>query len=135
VSRIVEYWSNPRKLVLHDNNGEIQRFDFDPDSIEDLMYDVAVAPGSSAGVDKDVINSWAFRLHERGVIDNEGLVESLEGLPFKASLLKKVRESNEQTAMLEQLAAENEELKLMLQQVQGAQPEQPPQPAAPVRAV
>ena len=118
-SRIVKYWSNSRKLLVHDQNGELQRFDFEPEHVEDLQYDVIAVPGSTAGMDKDLIFSKAFQMLKIGIIDPVTFVEMVD-LPFKASVLKKVKENNDKDAMIQQLGAENAELKALLEEMDAA---------------
>lgn len=124
-SRIVKYWTNSRKVLLMDKNGELKRFDFEPDKIEDLKFDLMVTQDSLAGMDKGMLFSHNFQLLQAGVMDPVTFVESTDGLPNRAHLLKKVKENNDKDALIQQIAGENEELKAMVEELTGESLEQP----------
>lgn len=131
-SRIVKYWSNARKLLLFDGNGEIKRFDFDPERIEDLRFDVLIVPGSTVGMSPDMIFSQNFALLKAGVLDPMTFAESTP-LPNKTQIIKKMKESQDTQATLQSLMAENEELKAMIEQLQP--PQSAPAAQPPLTAV
>jgi len=133
VSRIIKYWKEKRMLRVFDDNGKITGVQFDPEKVNNFKFDLRVTPGTTFGVSKEAILETTGNLFDKGVLDPETFV-ILNDLPFKNTIISKIRERDELQANAEALAQENELLKQQLTQLTGGQPapaptEGQPQPA------
>lgn len=139
-TRIVNHWTVERKLRVYDRNGQIQFIEFDPSKVQQLKYDIRTVPGSTAGLDKESIFTVMKELLTGGAIDVQTFFETTD-LPFKATLMERAQERDELTQQAQQLALENEELKLQVEEVLGLAEGtdqdvgQPPQEVAPPQIV
>jgi len=113
-SRILKYWSSERQLRIYDKNGQIKRIDFDPERLQELKYDVKMAPGSVAGLDKESIFAVAKELFLAQAIDAKTLVEMTD-LPYKNHILENIAARDQMRQQLEQATLQNEELKAQVQ--------------------
>ena len=112
-SRIVKYWTVERKLRVYDKEGTLQYVNFDPEKLTDLAYDVRMAPGSTAGLDKETIFTLMQGLLERGLITPKTFFHVTD-VPYKIKILEDLEQSDQEKQMLEQLMLENQELKNQL---------------------
>jgi hypothetical protein len=134
LSRILKYWSTTRILKVYDDNGKITTFEFRPEDMADLKFEVRVSPGTTFGVSKEVILEQTQQLLAQGILDPETFV-ILNDLPFKNTILSKIQERDQLRQQAEGLAAENEQLKLQMAELTGQAPTQPapvPQAVEPV---
>jgi len=129
-SRIVKYWNTERILKVFDDNQQVTTEVFNPDEMSDLKYEVRMSPGTTFGLSKEVILEQSQNLLAQGIIDAETFV-ILNDLPFKSTILNKIRERDEMRMQLEALAGENEQLKAQLGasagQIEGQPSETTPQ--------
>jgi hypothetical protein len=79
----------------------------------DFRYDVMIAPGTTAGIDKQTIYEIYSDMLAKGGITPEIFFE-ITDLPHKHKVLEKLQAMNQDKLLLEQLAAENEQLKMAL---------------------
>ena len=113
LGRVVKNWTNERKLRVYDADGSIKYIDFTPDMVQDLKYDVKAVPGTTAGLDKESIFSLYNNLLNEGKIDVKTFFSVID-IPYKQRVLESIAQNDETQMMVEQLAAENEEMKAML---------------------
>ena len=109
-SRIVNRWSVEKKLRVYDKDGELQFIEYKPDEIYKLKYDIRPLPSTNSGLAKEEVFSVMSQLLQGNAIEPRTFVE-LTDLPYKTSVLKRMDESDEKNAMIEQLVAENAQLK------------------------
>jgi len=114
-ARIVNYWNTERMLRIYDQNGKIQYVKYDPDRIQQMRYEVKVVPGSTAGLDKESIFTVMSNLADKGMIPPKTFIESVD-IPYKNKILEDIEANDQLRMQAEALAAENEELKGMLQE-------------------
>jgi hypothetical protein len=127
-SRISKYWTVERCLRITDStSGEVRRVIFDPDKIKNLEYEVRVVPGTLSGTDKEAQAEVMAAYVEKGWIPPKVYFQVVD-VPNKKKVLEALEEADQQRAMLEQLMAENEQLKAMINGVP-AEPSMPAQMA------
>lgn len=128
-SRNAKYWTTERFMRITDNTtGEVKLVKFDPDQVKDLEYDVRVVPGSLAGSDKEAIADAMSTFVDKGWLPPKVFFQIID-VPNKKKILEALDEADQQKAMLQQLAAENEQLKAALGQVTGQEPQTNEAPA------
>lgn len=113
---VAKHYTTRRKLQIYDANNMIKHIEFDPDQLNDFFYSVRVAPGTSAGIDKESMTQLMLQLTQLGVIQPKDFVEGTD-LPKKGFILEKMEESDQVQAALQQLQGENEELKAILSEL------------------
>jgi hypothetical protein len=86
--------------------------------VHDLEYDVRVVPGSLAGSDKEAIADAMSTFVDKGWLPPKVFFQCVD-VPNKKKILEALDEADQQKALLQQLAAENEQLKMALGQVPG----------------
>ena len=130
-SRIVKYWTTERILRINDpETGKAKSVLFDPEKIKNLDYMIRVVPGSLAGVDKEAILSVLERFVDKGWLPPKVFFQATD-VPFKRKILEELEKNDQQAMLLEQLAAENEQLKAQLNGMPAApMPEEMPAPEA-----
>ena len=117
-SRIIKFWPTERKLRLWDDFGKIRYIHFDPEQMGDFRYDVMIAPGSTAGIDKEMVYTIYSDILAKGGITPRIFFEVTD-LPYKHKVLERLDEQDQQIMLIEQLTAENEQMKLALQEFMG----------------
>jgi len=145
---IVNKWSTERQIRIWDSNGKLKRMNFNPENVQDLKYEVRVAPGSTAGFDKQSLFEFYGNLAAQQIITPRQMIELVPDIPGKSKILELLEAQDEQTAIIEQLSAQNEQMTAQLQQVaqsvqgqleaEGEVPPvegAPPQGAAPVEGL
>jgi len=121
-ARVVKYYPVARKLRIYDANGRLKFIEYDPEKFQDLDYDVKHVPGSTAGLSKESIFTVMKELLMGGMIDQKTFFK-LTDIPYKATIMEELEKNDQNKAMLEQLAMENEQLKAALGQPQEQVPE------------
>jgi hypothetical protein len=136
-SRNAKYWTTERLMRITDRvTGEVKRVVFDPERIKDLEYDIRVTQGSLAGTDKEAVSEVMAAYVDKGWIPPKVYFQAID-VPNKKKILEALDEADQVQATLQQLAAENEQLKALIQQ-SGAQlapaegMEAPPQQPGPM---
>jgi hypothetical protein len=112
-SRIIKYWSTERMLRTYDKNGKLNYISYDPEKIQQLMYEIWPVVGSTAGMDKESINA-AYKDLLMNQIITPRLFFDVVDLPYKAKVIDYLDEQDQLAAQLEQLTMENSELKAQL---------------------
>lgn len=112
-SRIIHYYSPEKMLRVKPESGGVQFVQFDPDRLQDLKYFVNVVPGTTAGIDKEVIEAEAKELLTNGLIDFKDFLK-VSSLPFKDTLLKSIDEKENVEATIQDLEQQNLILKSKL---------------------
>lgn len=126
-SRNAKYWTTERFMRVSDSStGEVKLVKWDPERIKDIEYDVRVVPGSLAGTDKEAQAEVMAAYVEKGWIPPKVYFQVVD-VPNKRKVLEALEENDQQKALMEQLAAENEQLKAMIQGVQGGTPPTAPE--------
>lgn len=114
-SRIVKYWPAEKMMRITDSTtGEIKEVIFNPEEIKDLDYSIRVVPGTLAGTDKEAIFGVLEAFVEKGMITPKTFITIAPGIPYKKKILEEMEANDQQAAMLQQLAAENEQMKAQL---------------------
>jgi hypothetical protein len=127
-SRICKYWTVERCLRITDSStGEVRRVIFDPDKLKNLEYEIRVVPGTLSGTDKEAQAEVMAAFVDKGWLPPKVYFQVTD-VPNKKKILEALEEADQQKAMLEQLMAENEQLKAILN---GAPAEQMPEEMAP----
>jgi hypothetical protein len=108
-SRIVQYYPPEKMLRTKSDTGDVQFQRFDPERVQDLKYFVNVVPGTTAGIDKEVIEAEARALLDGGQIDFKEFL-AISSLPFKDTLLKSRAEKDELAQALQELEQGNQQL-------------------------
>jgi len=122
---ILKFWSTERKLRVYDNSGRIKSVQYDPEQVRDLEYEIRMAPGSTAGLDKESIFSVMRDLLTAGAIDAKTFFQ-LTDVPYKGQIIETLEQNDQTQAALEQLAAQVEQLTAENQALQQAIGEIPP---------
>lgn len=115
-SRNAKYWTTERFMRVTDSaTGEVKLVQYDPEKVKNLEYDVRITQSSLAGTDKEAQAEVMAAYVEKGWIPPKVYFQIVD-VPNKKKVLEALEESDQQKMMLEQLAAENEQLKMQLQQ-------------------
>lgn len=116
-SLIINNWSTEKRLRLNTDNSSNESMIYDPLVMADLSYQVEIAPGSMAGIDKDSLNSFFLNLLSAQHISFKDFL-LVADFPKREILLKQLDQNNEQGSQaqqleqqLQQLQAENLKLK------------------------
>lgn len=130
-SRNAKYWSTERFMRVTDSStGKVNLVVFSPERVRDLEYDVRVVPGSLAGTDKEAQAEVMAAYVEKGWIPPKVYFQTVD-VPNKKKVLEALEEADQQTALLQQLAAENEQLKALIQGAPAAAQDVAAAPTAP----
>lgn len=108
---IENHWTSEKRFRLRSDDSQIEDVVFKPFDIQQLDYEISIAPGSMAGIDKDALNALYLQLFQvsGGQMSFEDLL-LVSDFPKKDILLKRIKERNEQAQATEQLQAEVERL-------------------------
>lgn len=113
-ARNAKYWTTERFMRVTDNaSGEVKIVKYDPEQIRDLEYDVRVTQGSLAGSDKEAQAEVLAAYVEKGWIPPKVYFQIVD-VPNKKKVLEAIEEADQTKMLLEQLAAENEQLKALI---------------------
>jgi hypothetical protein len=130
-SRNAKYWTTERFMRVTDKStGQVQLIKFDPEQIKDLEYDVRIVQSSLAGTDKEAQAEVLAAYVEKGWISPKVYFQIVE-IPNKAKILEALEQSDQQLAAIQQLQAENEQLKALINGVPADGQQVPPQQTAP----
>lgn len=143
---VIQHWTEERTLKLEDKGGNYEQVVFNPLDMVDLKYEVTIAEGSMAGIDKDSYNALLLNFLNGGQITFNEFLEVAE-IPRAEKLLSFVKERMNIQGQLEQTqkqliefkGATNPELltpeeaqvfeeiqrQKLLEQQQGVNPDQP----------
>lgn len=128
-SRNAKYWTTERLMRVTDNStGEIKTITFSPEQVKDLEYDVRITQSSLAGTDKEAQAEVMAAYVEKGWLPPKVYFQIVD-VPNKKKVLEALEENDQQKMLMEQLAAENEQLKAMINGVPAEA--QAPAPMAP----
>ena len=116
-SLIINNWSQEKRIRLKSDDDSIEEFVFDPMKMVDLAYDVLIAPGSMAGIDKEALNALYLRLLDAQHI-TYGEYLKVADFPKRELLLKSLEERGESEAELQELQGQLEELQAGLEECQ-----------------
>lgn len=120
-SRIVKYWTVERHMRLSDSTtGEIKRVIFDPESVKNLEYETRTVPGTLSGTDKEAVAEVMAAYVEKGWLPPKVYFQVID-VPNKKKILEALDQADQQMAMLQQLQAENEQLKQLINGVPAEQ--------------
>jgi hypothetical protein len=113
-SRIVKYWTTPRLMRVTDPaTGSVMPVMYEPEMIKDLEYDIRVTQGELAGIDKEALYGLMEVYVDKGWLPPKSFFQIVD-VPNKKKILEELDKNDQQAAMLEQLAMENEQLKAQL---------------------
>lgn len=113
-SRNAKYWTTERLMRVTDSSsGEVKLVKFSPEQVEDLEYDVRVVQSSLAGTDKEAQAEVMAAYVEKGWIPPKVYFQIVD-VPNKKKVLEALEENDQQKMMMQQLMAENEQLKAMI---------------------
>jgi hypothetical protein len=130
-ARNAKYWTSERLMRVTDNTtGEVKLVKFDPEQVRDLEYDVRVTQSSLAGSDKEAQARVMEAYVDKGWIKPQVYFQTID-VPNKARILEALNEADETMLALQQLQAENEQLKAL---INGA-PMPQEAPTAPIQGV
>jgi hypothetical protein len=110
LSRAMKKYSTARKLMIEDHSGEIKFLKFDPRTLQNLKYEIVLAPGTSAGNDPETVAETYKEMLLAGAIDLK-MYATLTNPPKKQALLAMLEEKD-------QIAAQMQEMQAALQQSQ-----------------
>lgn len=93
---IIQYWTSEKVLGLEDEGAEAEQIMFNPITEEEFSFEVGVAEGTMAGVDKDAFNAIMLQAVQAGYISFSDFLEVAD-LPKQDKLkeLVKLREDTE----------------------------------------
>jgi len=112
-SNIVQFWTTERVLKLEDTPEGKQQLMFNPLEMEDLEYEIEIAPGSMAGVDKGAYNTMLLGLMNSQQITLEQFLEVAE-IPKTDKLKELVSTEKQKAEQMQALQMENLQLKSQL---------------------
>lgn len=124
-SRNAKYWTTERFMRVTDNStGKVNIVKFDPEQVRDLDYDLRVVQSSLAGTDKEAQAEVMAAYVEKGWLPPKVYFQIVD-VPNKSKVLEALEQADETNMMLQQLQAENEQLKALI----NGTPAEPSMPA------
>lgn len=112
--RNAKYWTSERMMRVTDNTtGAARLIKFDPEQVKDLDYDVRVTQGTLAGADKETQEKILETYVDKGWLPPKVFFQ-ITNVPNKQKVLEALDEVDQQKMLLQQLAAENEQLKAIV---------------------
>ena len=116
-SDILQFWTHEKTLKLETKDQESTQIIFNPLEMVDLEYEIDIAHGSLAGVDKDALNTLMWGYVMQGIITPEQYFSVAE-VPKSEKLMAFVEGNNQQLqevqAQGEEIAAQAQELEIQL---------------------
>lgn len=113
-ANVLQYWTTERSLRLENKNGQFESIVFNPMEMQDLEYEIEIAPGSMAGVDKNSFNAMLASFLAAGHITFDNFLETAE-IQKTDKLRELVSTEREKAEQLQQLQMKNIELRVQLQ--------------------
>lgn len=130
-ARNAKYWTTERFMRVTDSStGEVKLTKFSPDQVKDLEYDVRVVQSSLAGVDRESISDAMLAYVEKGLIPAKVYFQTVD-VPNKKKILEALDEADQMKMQMQQLMAENEQMKAMLDPKNNQTQEMPVEAQAP----
>jgi hypothetical protein len=121
-SRNAKYWTTERFMRVTDNStGQVQIVKYDPEQVRDLDYDVRVVQSSLAGTDKEAQAEVMAAYVDKGWLPPKVYFQIVD-VPNKKKVLEALEQNDQQLQLMQQLQAENEQLKAMIQQSNNGAP-------------
>ena len=112
ISNNISFWTTEKTLRLASgDDGKLEAIIFNPAEIEDLKWEITIAPGSMAGVDKQAFNAYMLKLVELGAITVRQMLTVID-LPKKQKLMASMDENDETKAVLEELKGQLEQCQI-----------------------
>ncbi len=108
-SFIINHWTEERELRLRTDDNEIESVIFNPLDMQDLDYSMDVTPGSMAGVDKDSLIAFYHGLLNEQHIDFSMFLAASPEFPGKHTLVKLLKEKNQQGQQIQQAQQQYEQ--------------------------
>lgn len=105
-SLIRNHWTQEKTLRLRADDNTIEEVIYNPMETEHLDYTIDVSPGSMAGVDKDALISFYMALLNGQHIDFDMFLSATPEFPGKHTLVKKLKEKQEQQNQIAQVQQE-----------------------------
>lgn len=102
IANNISFWTTEKNLRLNNGEGKLESVVFNPAEVEDLEYEITIAPGSMAGVDKQAFNAYMLKLVELEAITVRQLLEVVE-LPKKEKILASLDQNDQVRASVEEL--------------------------------
>lgn len=112
-SLILQYWTEEKTLKLEDVGGDHQQIVFNPLEMEDMEYEIDIAPGSMAGIDKDSFNAMLMQFLKGGHLTFDEVLQVGE-FPRKEQILELYKQRNDTNSQLQQIQMENIKLKAQI---------------------
>lgn len=114
-SIVIQKWSAERMLRVNDKLGILASVKYRPDVVRNLRYEIRVAPGTTA-IGSKADQALIFKeLALEGFIDQKQFFQ-LTDFPKRNIILDQIEERDQTQAMMQQLMAENEQLKAIIEQ-------------------
>jgi hypothetical protein len=130
-SRNAKYWTTERFMRVTDSStGKVNLVKFSPEQVRDLEYDVRVTQSSLAGTDKEAQAEVMALYVEKGWLPPKVYFQIID-VPNKKKILEALEEADQQRMLLEQLAAENEQMKQLINEAASGETNTPPQVTGP----
>lgn len=112
-SDIIQFWTSEKVLYMEDGNYE--PVIWNPIEMEELKYEVDMAEGSMAGIDKDAYNAYLMRLMQGGQITFKQYA-TIADLPNNEKLLEFGDENDQTQAQQQEIQGQLEEIQAQLEQ-------------------
>lgn len=103
---IIQYWTEEKVLALENNEGNYEKLIFNPFEMTDIDYQVEIAEGSMAGIDKESFNNLMVQFLGAGHITFNNFLEVAE-IPKAKKIKEMIKKRDEVTASLQSLQQEN----------------------------
>lgn len=113
-SNIIQFWTTEKVLDVEDYEGEKRQVLFSPFGLHELKWEAKIAPGTLAGVDKDMVNGLYYALLVAGAIDVPMFAELAQDIPRIEKLAEMMGEKQQTQAQLEEMQAQILEYKTQL---------------------
>lgn len=110
-SDIIQFWSNEKVLKLEDMGAESKQVIFNPIDYQDLKYEVVMAEGTMAGIDKDAFNAYMYGLLNNNRITFGQYLQVVD-LPKTKKLQEFAAENDETQAQVQDLQSQLEQVKV-----------------------
>lgn len=114
-SIVTQKWSTERMLRVNDELGILSSVKYQPDVVRNLRYEVRIAPGTTA-IGSKADQALIFKeLALQGFLDQKQFFQ-LTDFPKRNIILDQIEERDQTQAMMQQLVAENENLRAIIEQ-------------------
>jgi hypothetical protein len=109
-SNILQFWTNEKTLKLEDQGGDVSAIVYNPLEMDDLDFDVGIAPGSMAGVDKDSFNNLLTNYLNTGHLQFDEYLQFVD-IPKAPKILEVVKARLDIQAQMQEIQNQNLKLK------------------------